>query len=65
MTLKRLSPEPLGFLDHLRRKGRHCSTTDTVSKIPMRIRSWGARKMQKTMQSRYETGPRIIFAGFK
>lgn len=48
---------------NLHKNGRHCSTTDTVSNRPTWISSWGVRKMQKTMQSKYDTGPRIMAAG--
>lgn len=42
-------------------KGRTCRTTLIVSNKPTSRMSCGARKRQKTMQSRYEIGPRIIF----
>lgn len=43
------------------KNGSTCSTVITVSNRPTLSMSCGARKMQNTMQSRYDTGPRIIF----
>lgn len=44
----------------LHRNGRHCSAVARVPKRPTRRSSCGARKTQKTRQSRYEMGPRIM-----
>ena len=43
----------------LRRNGNACRTHHAVSKKPARQMSWGAKKRQKTAQSRYDTGPRF------
>lgn len=45
---------------NLHRNGRHCSAVARVPKRPTRRSSCGARKTQKTRQSRYEMGPRIM-----
>lgn len=46
---------------YVRKKGKACSTTTTVSIRPTLRRSCGARKTRNTRQSRYDTGPSSIF----
>lgn len=48
---------------YLRRNGEACNATANVSNSPALSTSCGARKMQNTMQSRYDTGPSNILSG--